>query len=151
MKRIIDQGDLIQKHLLKIAVPNERAFNKADPHERTIASCNAASRTSVDELFLIIETQENDQDSGVFVTKTQNEYSQGATSNYAENNFTECDYKFETVHNDVKVKFENMKEIIQQEHSFLTKINKYTFDCLDLTLNESDCNQDEIGNTTITI
>lgn len=109
-----------------------------------------------DELFLVIESH-NDNDSGVFITKEQQffhemdidesknlrdtpkrkfRYSRDFESlkDHAINtfnpqeNFTRASFKFDLVHKEVRSKMDGMKEIIEQEHSFLTKINKYSFD-----------------------
>lgn len=99
----------------------------------------------------------NDNDSGVFITKEQRifhetdidecknlpdtpkrkfRYSRDFESlkDHALNtfnpqeNFTKASYKFEGIHKEVRSKLDDMKEIIEQEHSFLRKINKYSFD-----------------------
>lgn len=108
-----------------------------------------------DELFLVIENS-NDNDSGVFITKEQRffhemdidecknlpstpkrkfRYSRDFESlkDHALNtfnpqeNFTRASFKFEGIHKEVRSKMDDMKEIIEQEHSFLRKINKYSF------------------------
>lgn len=43
-------------------------------------------------------------------------------------NFTRASFKFDIVHKEVRSKMDDMKEIIEQEHSFLRKIDKYSFD-----------------------
>lgn len=108
-----------------------------------------------DELFLVIESH-NDNDSGVFVTKQQFfhdmdidqhqhipdtpkrkfRYSRDFESlkDHAINtfnpqeNFARASCKFDMVHKQVRSKMNNMNEIIEQEHSFLRKINKYSLD-----------------------
>lgn len=132
MKKVLIQGDLIQKHLSKISFP-ESSFNHPNCFEPTISHCNEELKNSVDELFLVIENQDNDQDSGVFITKLQkNDQENNISEDFwyrnisllkkdadAENIFSECDFKYE----DVKTKICGMKKIIQQEQSFLTKLN----------------------------
>ena len=109
-----------------------------------------------DELFLVIESH-NDNDSGVFITKEQKffhemdvdqpkdlpatpkrkfRYSRdfGSLQSHAINtfnpqeNFSRASFKFELVHKEIRSKMDGMKEIIEQEHSFLRKIDKCSFD-----------------------
>lgn len=109
-----------------------------------------------DELFLVIENH-NDNDSGVFITKEQQffhemdvdqrqdlpqtpkrkfRYSRDFESlkDHAINsfnpqeNFARASIKFDMVHKEVRTKMDGMKEIIEQEHSFLRRINKCSFD-----------------------
>lgn len=109
-----------------------------------------------DELFLVIENH-NDNDSGVFITKEQQflqdmdmdqhknlpdtpkrkfRYSRDFNSlkDHAINtfnpqeNYVRASFKFDLVHKEVRSKMDDMKEIIEQENSFLKKINKYSFD-----------------------
>lgn len=140
------QGDLIQKHLFKIAKyqPCESFFDQSDCCDfdgRNISSYNKATE-SLDELFLVIENDDNDQDSGVFLTKTQKmdqekgghqENREGTLPMHeifnSDDNFTKHNAtQFESVHKDIRSKMCGMKEIIQQEHSFLQKIDRYSFE-----------------------
>lgn len=78
-------------------------------------SYNEPLKKSVDELFLLIENQDNDQDSGVFLTKLQE-------INQEKNIFDNFWYS----NSSLKTKMSGMKEIFQQEQSFLSKLNRYT-------------------------
>lgn len=116
---------------------------------------NRVATDTEDELFLVIESH-NDNDSGVFITKQQFfhdmdvdqhqhipdtpkrkfRYSRDFESlkDHAINsfnpseNFARASCKFESVHKEVCLKMNNMNEIIEQERSFLRKINKCSFD-----------------------
>lgn len=109
-----------------------------------------------DELFLVIENN-NDNDSGVFITKEQRYFHEmdvdqsrslvdtpkrkfrhsrdfeslkdhAISSFNPQENFNRASSRFEKVQKDIRFKMDNMKEIIDQEQSFLEKLNRYTFD-----------------------
>ena len=105
-----------------------------------------------DELFLVIENH-NDNDSGVFISKEQRFFHEmevedldyknfaetpkrkfrrnvGTLRDHALNNihssenFARTSSKFELIHKELRSEMNNVKEIIDQEQSFLTKINR---------------------------
>lgn len=114
---------------------------------------NAEITDTEDELFLIIENH-NDNDSGVFISKEQRtfhemEYEEckmtlemtpkrkfrydrdfDSLKDHAINDmqsvesFTRTSCKFELIHKELKSEMNNVKEIIDQEHSFLRRINR---------------------------
>ncbi|KAG5677231.1 hypothetical protein PVAND_007007 [Polypedilum vanderplanki] len=108
---------------------------------------NEISTDTEDELFLVIENH-NDNDSGVFITKEQQAFfemdidcstpkrkfrfscdfesikNHAINSIHSSENFARTSCKFEKIHKDLKSKMNNVKEMIDQEQSFLTKINR---------------------------
>jgi hypothetical protein len=125
-----------------------------------MATCSKWSNQVVtdteDELFLVIENN-NDNDSGVFITKEQRYFHEmdvdqsrslvdtpkrkfrhsrdfeslkdhAISSFNPQENFNRASSRFEKVQKDIRFKMDNMKEIIEQEQSFLEKLNRYTFD-----------------------
>lgn len=145
MRKLKIQGDLIQRQLSNIAFPNERLIDQHkcfNQHDQPASICSEPNGTSNDELFLVIENQQdNDQDSGVYFSKALS-----LERNYL-SPIPKPDYKFEMVHEDVKMKFSGMKEIIEQEYSFLSKINKYTFDHVEQLKSSIDCEPENITMT----
>ena len=177
LKKVLHQGEIIQKHLQDYAKAQENNSEKFSDHsdygERhlmysSLPSCSQTRFPSTqvvttdteDELFLVIDHHQhsnNDNDSGVFITKEQKffhemdvdqrrdlvetpkrkfRYSRDyeslkdhAINNFnPQENFTRASFKFDLVHKEIRTKIDGMKEIIDQEHSFLRKINKYSFD-----------------------
>lgn len=165
MKKVLHQGEIIQKHLQEISKTTSEHCQEASDSDianreySSLPSCskwqNQVATDTEDELFLVIENS-NDNDSGVFITKEQRffhemdidecknlpstpkrkfRYSRDfeLLKDHALNtfnpqeNFTRASFKFEEVHKEVRSKMDDMKEIIEQEHSFLKKINKYSF------------------------
>lgn len=157
---------MIQKHLQEITkAQSEKCSENSDYEERNrdfsslpiSTNWNTQPVTDTeDELFLVIENN-NDNDSGVFITKEQRffhemdvnqrralddtpkrkfRYSRDfeslkdhAINNFnPQENFTRTSFKFDMVHNQIRSKLRACDEIIDQEHSFLTKINKYSLD-----------------------
>lgn len=114
---------------------------------------NAVITDTEDELFLVIENQ-NDNDSGVFTSKEQRSFHEMETEEFkisvqstpkrkfrsnrdfeslkdhaindiqSVESFTRTSCKFELIHKELKSDIQNVKEIIDQEHSFLRKINR---------------------------
>jgi hypothetical protein len=109
-----------------------------------------------DELFLIIDHFQNDNDSGVFISKMEEQQVHHAMAddefdcyrrtprrkfyrdrnrcedmlkghpiNYfnSQESFARTSCKFELVHKNLRSEMDNVKEIINQEQSFLTKIH----------------------------
>lgn len=184
---MIQQGEIIQKHLTKIndidhnndyILPRAGRQIKMNnySHESSIFSCpkweNESTRTTEeeDELFLVIENH-NDNDSGVFISKAQqlstfenqllplpetpkrkyrrsrdydqmkdhliNQAHKMEFHNQADQ-FTRASFKFDMVRDQIREKMDGMKEIIQQEQSFLKRIQLTpTEDFNDLT----DCDE----------
>lgn len=157
---------MIQKHLQDITKTTsepcaEHSDNEIDDREySSMPSCsnwqNKIATDTEDELFLVIENN-NDNDSGVFITKEQRFFQEMELDELKnlpstpkrkfrysrdfeslkdhtintfnpQENFTRASFKFEGIHKEVRTKMDDMKEIIEQEHSFLRKINKYSFD-----------------------
>lgn len=127
-----------------------------------------------DELFLIID-HHNDNDSGVFITKEQQFFhdmdidlpkdlsstpkrklrgsrdfeslkSHAIKTLNPPEDFTRASFKFELVHKEIRSKMNGMKEIIEQEHSFFRKIDKYTLDDFDDQRNFLETNFDYVAN-----
>lgn len=190
MKKVLHQGEIIQKHLQELSKNQNQRISEQDTenseceeahHEFT--SNPTSSRWSQvvtdteDELFLVIENH-NDNDSGVFITKEQqffrdmdfdqrkdlpntpkrkfrNSRDFGLLRDHAINtfsaqeNFTRTSFKFESVHRDVCSKVNNMKKILEQEQSFLKKINKYNFDQSDYEFDEKS--NDDLCDTNVTM
>lgn len=108
---------------------------------------------SDDEFLLVIESH-NENDSGVCFSKEKhffkqivNDHSKDLSStpkrkfrdlkslkDHGINNFTTQDgfkgasFKFDLAHQELRTKMSDMKSIIAQEHSFLKKLNKCSFD-----------------------
>lgn len=117
-----------------------------------------------DELFLILD--HNDNDSGVFISKNEQRiYSEVADDEYfchrrtprrkfysdrdcmlatekfnSQENFAQTSCKFEMVHKDLRTKMNSVKEIIDQEQSFLTKIHRISYEnlAIDDSFNKTD-------------
>lgn len=144
MKKVLHQGDLIQKHLLKIAKfqAQENSFSHSDYCCFDALSSSYKTTKSEDEIFFVFANKDNDQDSGVFLNRTQTtdrecleKHSNDddlTVQKYEfvnfESNFTKHKFKFELVHKNVRSKIFGMKEIMIAEKSFLRKIDKYKFD-----------------------
>lgn len=176
MKKVLHQGELIQKHLQEMSTnPQHRSehgsensdFDDAHQEFTSLPTCSKWSQVvtdTEDELFLVIENH-NDNDSGVFITKEQQFYrdmdfdqrtdlpntpkrkfrdsrdfsslkDHALNTFNAQENFTRTSFKFENVQRDVRSKVNNMKKILEQEQSFLNKINKYSFDQSDYEFDE---------------
>lgn len=111
-----------------------------------------------DELFLVIENH-NDNDSGVFITKEQRffyemEIDECSTPKrkyrfgrdyeslrdhpintiHSSENFARTSCKFELIHKELRSEMNNVKDIIEQEQSFLTKINHKRRSSLDIRI-----------------
>lgn len=169
MKKVLHQGEIIQKHLQDLAKTNQPFSEKfSDQSDFDEPNCefsslpisvnwsNQAATDTEDELFLVIENH-NDNDSGVFITKEQQFFHEmeqdqcpncpdtpkrkfrnsrdfeslkdhGINSFNPQENFARASFKFDILHREVRSKMDGVKEIIEQEHSFLRKINKYSFD-----------------------
>ena len=118
---------------------------------------------SDDELFLIIDDNHNDNDSGVFISKKEqrlfnkvaddefNGYRRTSSRRfYCDRNrllakngkvsscdsFARASSKFEMLHKDLRLKMNSVQELINREQSFLTKIHCH-----------SDTNEDITDNT----
>jgi hypothetical protein len=116
-----------------------------------------------DELFLVIENH-NDNDSGVFITKEQQAFfdmdidcstpkrkfrfscdfeslrNHAINTVHSSENFARTSCKFDKIHSELKSKMNNVKEMIDQEQSFLTKINRISsLDVIDFD-NTNDVN-----------
>lgn len=173
MKKVLHQGELIQKQLQEITKTTSDEFTRHSDSDMptreysSLMSCskwqNQVATDTEDELFLVIENNNDtvgDNDSGVFITKEQRfvhdldigepmtlpntpkrkfRYSRDFESlkDHALNTFnpqedlkktSRASIKFEGIHKEVRSKMDGMKEILEQEHSFLRKINKYSFD-----------------------
>lgn len=51
-----------------------------------------------------------------------------------QDNFTRASFKFQEIRQDIRCKMDDMNEIIQQEQSFLKKIDKYSLDDEDIDM-----------------
>lgn len=120
-------------------------------------SSQAQTDTEDDILFLVIDDSHNDNDSGVFITKEQQFFHEmdidqpksledtpkrkfrhsrdfvplkdhAINTLNLQDDFTRASFKFDLAHKELRSKMNDMKEIIAQEHSFLRKIEKCSFD-----------------------
>lgn len=173
LKKVIQQGEMIQKHLMEMNHQQQQPQNHfylepcSENSDFEIVQCddglstlpsmsrwnNAVVTDTEDELFLVIENH-NDNDSGVFISKDQRTFhemeieeckiSMASTPKRKFRNdrdfeslrdhaikdiqcvesFTRTSCKFELIHKELKSEMNNVKEIIDQEHSFLRKINR---------------------------
>lgn len=124
---------------------NEFKLKKRSIHEMQQKN---ESTDSEDELFLVIENQ-NDNDSGVFITKEaaketfnfdnetlqetpkrrfKHDSMKDCISNKEnevneDNEFVRASFKFNTVHQEIKIKIDELNHKLQLEQSFLQKIN----------------------------
>lgn len=174
MKKVLQQGEMIQKRLVEMN--DKPRLSPQPPHQRyyeqysnnnsdfEIAQCddlsslpscskwnNAIMTDTEDELFLVIENN-NDNDSGVFISKEQRfhemeideckHFVQISTPKrkfrhtrefeslrdhaintiHSTENFARTSCKFELIHKELRSEINSVKEIIDQEQSFLTKI-----------------------------
>ena len=166
MKKVLHQGEIIQKHLQEMSKDQcldkysekvSEASNYYDLND-SVPTCSKWSNqldNEDDELFLLID-HHNDNDSGVFITKENIFYEMednerrdfnstpkrkfrynrdfGSLKDHAINtfnpqeNFTRASSKFTCIHKEIRSKMDDMKEIIEQEQSFLRKIDKYSFE-----------------------
>lgn len=132
---------------------------------------NAVMTDTEDELFLVIENH-NDNDSGVFISKEQRSFHEVEIEEFtstpkrkfrldrdfeslkdhaindiqSSESFTRTSCKFELIHKELKSEMNNVKELIDQEHSFLRRINRRSLDnvTFDNTLfNDDFCDNNE--------
>lgn len=158
LKKVLHQGEIIQKHLQEIAKPSQDYssghFECDFPTQ--LEWSNQVQTDTEDELFLVIESH-NDNDSGVFITKEQQFFQQMDIDQHKsledtpkrkfrhsrdfmplkdhaintlnlQDDFTRASFKFDLAHKELRSKMNDMKDIIAQEHSFLRKIEKCSFD-----------------------
>ncbi|CRL03305.1 CLUMA_CG016185, isoform A [Clunio marinus] len=187
LKKVLHQGEMIQKHLQEIAKANNLqqqicesresfAFESDGRYSPSIVSewKNHVDATDTeDELFLVIENN-NDNDSGVFITKEQffhdMEIDQpksidgtpkrkfrnsrdfqslkghAITTLNPQENFTRASDEFEFAHKQICSEMNGVKEIIEQERSFLRKINKFTYNDHHQFNNTSQTNSEFVDN-----
>jgi hypothetical protein len=130
-----------------------------------------------DELFLVIENH-NDNDSGVFITREQRFFREvelgqrsslsttpkrklrhsrdfGSLREHAINtfinpqeDFRRASSKFDRVHQEIRMKVDDMKHIIENENSFIRKLDKYT---LDDNIDEQDFDDNCDNNKTMIV
>lgn len=170
------QGEIIQRRLNEISKvkpqPPQQRRNRAyyattdnsDSDERRFPSLATTSglghetTDTEDELFLVIESHCNDNDSGVFITKEQrfvhetteidrqSQLSSTPKRKYRDSrdftslrehaintfnpheDFRRASCRFEQVHREIRQKMDGMKNMIASETSFMRKIDKYRLD-----------------------
>jgi hypothetical protein len=143
----------------------------------TTSLCGHETATDTDdELFLVIENH-NDNDSGVFITREQRFFREvelgqrcnfpstpkrklrhsrdfGSLKDHAINTFNPHEdfqretYKFDRVHQEIRMKVDDMKHIITNENSFIRKLDKYT---LNDNIDEQDFDDNCDNNKTMII
>lgn len=177
MKKVLKQGSEIQKRLVEINEKRLESHFSENP-EYEIAKCDEISSqpscskwdneiiktvtdTEDDELFLIID-HHNDNDSGVFISKEEQRFSQVVDDEFhcyrrtprrkfyrdrdfmltekfnSFEDFARTSCKFEMVHKEIRTKMDSVQEIIDQEQSFLTKIHRNSIDNLLTTHDNTD-------------